>query len=702
MMFKVSFLLTSILFACPMYGQSATSGRMADERADSTKISWMERDTINLEGVVVTGSSYIRKKDRVVVIPNKEQKKHAFTSYDLLYNMMIPGVSVDRRASKVTTSRGEATLYIDGVRADLREVTNLRPRDILRVEYIDVPTGKYVGDAAAINYITKKKTSGGYINADAEQTVGYLNGKYNLAAKVNKGNTNYTFFGGAGLQEHDGTETINEENFIFPDKEIGRTGSNLGGKYKNSWQYAQLKVSDNTERRDLSASVSVVHDKTPHNDHEDRLLYDDNAADNVYSATQVNQESLRPQMLLKGYFRPSKGKEISLIAEGAYAKNTYGREYTENKLQSGTDVNEKLYSFNVRTIYEQQMKHDNTFCVQLAHFHNITSTTYAGDYEQWQHLWCGETFGLLQYMQQFKNGWVINIYPGVSWLNYKVHGDEHKEYWTFRTNTWAAYRFNDKHLLGGGVATGNNQASLSYLNNSDQNIDFLLTKRGNPNLDNTKYLDFFLTYEGQTKLFVMQFNSKYSIISHNITPIYFVEDGKIINSYQSASDIHRVSTDLDISSRFSNKLRLQAKLGYQYVDVKKVPGISRNTFTASLDANFFVKDFSFNIYGKTPQQKLYESTLAYLRIPGSYGMIVRYNKGNFMAEIGTDNPFTRHNRYHERADYGVYRFENVTTSRVNQQTGWVKLAYTLDFGKKTQKDRNDVDRTINSAILKAK
>ena len=73
-----------------------------------------------------------------------------------------------------------------------------------------------------------------------------------------------------------------------------------------------------------------------------------------------------------------------------------------------------------------------------------------------------------------------------------------------------------------------------------------------------------------------------------------------------------------------------------------------------------------------------------------------------MAEVGTDNPFTRHNRYHERADYGVYRFNNVTTSRVNQQTGWVKLAYTIDFGKKTQKDWNDVNRTINSAILKAK
>lgn len=661
----------------------------------------LSRDNYQLDEVLVTGTSYIRKKDHIIAIPSKEQKRHAFTGYDLLYNLMIPGLTIDRREAKVTTSRGEATLYINGVEADIREVTNLRPRDIERVEYYDIPSGRYVGDAASINYITKKPTSGGYVNADAEQTIGYQNGKYNLAAKVNNGSTNYTFFGGAGMQEHDGSVTTKEETFTFPDQEIGRTSNSTDGTYKNSWQYAQFKVSDNKDKRDISALVSLVHNKTPHNDHNDRMLYDAGAADNVYSKTQISQESLRPQVQLKGYFRPAKNQEIIVVVDGAYTKNSYNRLYSENGMQSGTDVDEKLYSFSVRSTYEMQLKHDNTFSAQLMHFHNVTSSIYSDDYDLWQHLWCGETIAYIQYMQQFKNGWVINIYPGVSWLNYKVHGDEHKEYWTFRTNTWAAYRFNDKHMLGAGVGTGNTQASLSYLNNSDQNVDFILTKKGNPNLDNTKYLDCFLTYEGQMKYFVLQLNSIYSIISHNITPIYFVENDRIINSYQSASDLHRFSNTLDISSSFSNKIKLQAKLGYQYVDVKKVVNMSQHTFTASLDANFFVKDFSFNIFGKTPRQEIDESTLAYLRVPGSYGMIVRYNKGNFMAEVGTDSPFTRHNRYHSSADYSVYRFSNVTTSRVNQQTAWVKLAYTLDFGKKTQKDWNDVNRTINSAILKA-
>ena len=30
----------------------------------------------------------------------------------------------------------------------------------------------------------------------------------------------------------------------------------------------------------------------------------------------------------------------------------------------------------------------------------------------------------------------------------------------------------------------------------------------------------------------------------------------------------------------------------------------------------------------------------------------------------------------------------------------MKLAYTIDFGKKTSRDKNNVNRTIDSAILK--
>ncbi len=113
-------------------------------------------------------------------MPTREQRKHAVTGYDLLNNLMIPGISVDRLKGAVTTPVGDATLYIDGREVDYREIQALRPRDISRVEFFDIPTGKYAKDAYAINVVTKPLNNGGYTQLDACQGVGYLNGDYNL------------------------------------------------------------------------------------------------------------------------------------------------------------------------------------------------------------------------------------------------------------------------------------------------------------------------------------------------------------------------------------------------------------------------------------------------------------------------------------------------------------------------------------------
>ena len=55
------------------------------------------------------GSSFIRQKDRVLIIPDKQQVKHAFTGYDLLSNLMIPGIDVDRKKGVVATMEEPVT-----------------------------------------------------------------------------------------------------------------------------------------------------------------------------------------------------------------------------------------------------------------------------------------------------------------------------------------------------------------------------------------------------------------------------------------------------------------------------------------------------------------------------------------------------------------------------------------------------------------
>ena len=106
------------------------------------------------------------------------------------------------------------------------------------------------------------------------------------------------------------------------------------------------------------------------------------------------------------------------------------------------------------------------------------------------------------------------------------------------------------------------------------------------------------------------------------------------------------------------------------------------------------------MFGKIPTEKIETTTLIVTKSPATYGASVSWSHKGWYIEAGTETPFTRHSRYREHADYGVYQYNQVQTSRIYQRTGYVKLAYTFDFGRKTSRDKNDVDRSINSAIMK--
>lgn len=186
----------------------------------------------------------------------------------------------------------------------------------------------------------------------------------------------------------------------------------------------------------------------------------------------------------------------------------------------------------------------------------------------------------------------------------------------------------------------------------------------------------------------------------NITFDYYPEKDKIINSYRSDANYHSLTAKLAVSYRASDNLRI--KINGEYANMRLTGAYKRKTtsFSGSMDINYFWKDFSLNVYGKTTSKSLNQLTLATLKNPAIYGLSLGWNHNNWIIEAGTENPFTKHNRYYSYADCNVYRFNQIQSSRIYQQTGYVKVAYTFDFGRKTSREQNDVDRSINSAILK--
>ena len=57
-------------------------------------------DTLN--GVVVTAKEIIRYDDHLLLYPDKDQRQHAANGFDVMKNMMLPGVNVDTRSGRIS------------------------------------------------------------------------------------------------------------------------------------------------------------------------------------------------------------------------------------------------------------------------------------------------------------------------------------------------------------------------------------------------------------------------------------------------------------------------------------------------------------------------------------------------------------------------------------------------------------------------
>jgi len=160
----------------------------------------MQANSYLLKGVTVEAAKVVEKVDRQIIFPTKEQVKTASNGYDLLDNLSLPTIIVNRAERKVLSLKGgDVQIRINDVKASMQDVLALQPDEVTKVEFINVPGLKY-GDSnldAVINYQVRRRYAGyvsgvstmqgtkaGFNNSD-----GYF--KYNV--KKSEFSLNYSF-----------------------------------------------------------------------------------------------------------------------------------------------------------------------------------------------------------------------------------------------------------------------------------------------------------------------------------------------------------------------------------------------------------------------------------------------------------------------------------------------------------------------------
>ena len=147
---------------------------------------------------------------------------------------------------------------------------------------------------------------------------------------------------------------------------------------------------------------------------------------------------------------------------------------------------------------------------------------------------------------------------------------------------------------------------------------------------------------------------------------------------------------------------LQLKLDgiYRHTSYRGRVSHALNNYSGSLQVNYYWKDFSVSAYGKSTEKYLLDDLTTQFQ-PMGYGVFAGWSRGNWRVEAGADNFFTKHRRFKNHQEVGPYRWNQVFTGPTYQRTGYVKVAYSFDFGKKTSRDNRNINTNIDSAILKA-
>ena len=160
----------------------------------------MQANSYLLKGVTVEAAKVVEKVDRQIIFPTKEQVKTASNGYDLLDNLSLPTIIVNRAERKVQSLKGgDVQIRINDVKASMQDVLALQPDEVTKVEFINVPGLKY-GDSnldAVINYQVRRRYAGyvGGVSTMQGTKAGFNNSdgyfKYNV--KKSEFSINYSF-----------------------------------------------------------------------------------------------------------------------------------------------------------------------------------------------------------------------------------------------------------------------------------------------------------------------------------------------------------------------------------------------------------------------------------------------------------------------------------------------------------------------------
>ena len=448
-------------------------------------ISLIENSEV-LKEVVVTADAVINKVNKQILLPSSLQLKTSTQGFDLLNKMSIPDIRVDA-VNRVISSvdGGNVQLRINGIRSEINELMSLKAENILRVESYNALDARFGNEEASviIDIILKERKTGGYVMTDLTNALFTGFGNDQVAARMNYKNSEFGLSYDLSYRDYNDRWIDKTTTFDIPNNTIIRRQDGI--KTPFNYQVHTFNLLYNLSSKDKYTLNILLKDElwNADNNYRSKNYYINNDASSL-SKTLNDLHSNKPVLDLFFKYNLPHEQAIALNMVGTYIRTDNDRLYLEfNETESLTDIHNRTkgdkYSLISELVYEKKIK-SHLFSSGLKHTQGYANNKYTGSSIGEVDLKNADTYVFAQMQGNIKKiGYSLGL--GVTRLWFKQE-EEGYTYYSLRPSVQLSYKIQNNLTAKYAFSVVSRAPSLSQLSDIVQQVDSIVSTKGNPEL----------------------------------------------------------------------------------------------------------------------------------------------------------------------------------------------------------------------------
>lgn len=664
---------------------SASLPVMAQNDADTMK-------TRALDEVVVEGVMHYAVSDGVAYIPTKSVKRHAIDVNDMLMRMMVAGLRVDAISGEVKTTYGnDVTFFIDGVEADGTDVKALRPKDVLRVEFLQSPADpKYKGRRAVVDIAVRKYAYGGYVLAEGNQSFMYNTGDYGAVMKLNHGKWTYQALLEGAYENYDDLVTRQDIDYVFaPGNTVSKHSDNLGAQ-RNSVYTSAFTARYATDKFIMRLAAGYMFDYKPADDMQTDITYTaGGTAAEEHAVTRAASRSAMPYA--NAYFQWSK------LPHGAMLYGEASLSYNHNNASSTYTLDTPLLNASKEDVwlprlwmsYAFPLYRKNYLTVSADWYSEFYRTRYYGTDNSRQKL--TNTYFTLSasYNHKISDQWSANVSLKMPVNSYMVNDGKSRTTPYINGYLTVNGSIGSKHSLYALFGIQQMEITPSYYNTVVRRDNEIEGTKGNADLRPQRYMTGVMTYTWMpANIFSLNATLRWEMIKDDIVPYWHPADGMMIKEIVNGGDYNVVSLSVTPSlSLLGGRLNINPMLYYAHEMHDGVRNLPTNNFGLYPYVGYDInKHFSVSAYYKNSFGKGYmrggNSTVA--ESSDALKLTAQYTSGNLHASLSVYSVLRKTGWWKSRFDSDTYHLFEYRAAPKDGRYVSLTVRYTLDFGRETK------------------